>query len=246
MDQNPPNNYGIEVIQEMWGFMNANFFAVLQLLVYFFLPLNIIRGLTGNVLDPFESKEYLPMILFSFTDLVLGALATIAIIDFVYRKRKNKRHTIDFSIQTAFQLLLPVLATMITVIVTVFFGFLLFIIPGFLALYFLLFAVEVAVIQRIFFIDALKESYRLILANWQSVFLSWLTIIILFFLVNSTIMLIFAFSLPKNSFADIVFASVSDLISLFFAAMFTRLFLVYFAGDDDTESDKNRLTDYSA
>lgn len=101
--------------------------------------------------------------------LVITAVLSIALFITQLASAKTKKIRLRESIDEAMKLFLPM--TLLAIMSALLFiaGFTLFILPGFIVIFFLIFAAYVLIDERLSPLESMKKSYYIVKANWKVV-----------------------------------------------------------------------------
>jgi hypothetical protein len=143
--------------------------------------------------------------------LAAGVLLWPAMIITQIDSAKNKKVDFSQAVKQAVKVALPFLGLTILIGLITLLGFVLLLIPGFLAIFFLCMAPYIYIDKKVGVVAAIKQSYKLVKANWRLVFavfivnfaISFVSIVPFFGSIANIVLTIIYFCLPALIYMQI-------------------------------------------
>jgi len=111
------------------------------------------------------------LFLFALISMALSLLAEGMSIAMSYEALKTEKTSLGSGITKVMERLGTLIVTTILMGLIVGVGFFLFVIPGFIAMFFLIFAIPIAILEDVSAVEALKKSYFMVRSNIGDVFI---------------------------------------------------------------------------
>jgi hypothetical protein len=157
-----------DLFETAFALYRQNFFLFVGVLLVIYIPAHLIDALMTGF--PVGKRDFYGQLVYMAVSLPL-AIAHGAMIKVLFERILDRQVSLVSSYRYLFLLLIPYLLTNLLLELVVVLGFVLLIIPGIIALFWVFFVPYVAVVEKRFYRRAIERSRRLAEGEWGRILL---------------------------------------------------------------------------